>query len=76
MGRQDGLRGWALALLFLAGTCSGAPLVIDHRHADVAALTAAQINRAKATLHIAYAHTSHGSQLTAGMTGLVGCATC
>ena len=72
MNRQDGFRGWAMALLFWAGTCSGAPLVIDHRHTDVAALTAAQINRAKATLHIAYAHTSHGSQLTDGMSGLVG----
>lgn len=28
--------------------------------------------QAKATLHIAYGYTSHGSQLTSGMTGLVG----
>ena len=30
----------------------------------------AWINQAKATLHIAYGHTSHGSQITDGMTGL------
>ena len=65
-------RFFCLATVFIqAASCLGAPLVIDHRHTDVAALTAAQINRAKANLHIAYGHTSHGSQLTDGMTGLV-----
>lgn len=46
-------------------------LVIDHRHTDITQLTTTQIQRAKATLHIAYGHTSHGSQLTDGMSGLV-----
>lgn len=54
-----------------AGACFGAPLVIDHRHTDITHLTAAQISRAKSKLHIAYGHTSHGSQLTDGMSGLV-----
>ena len=31
----------------------------------------AAIEQARAGLHIAYGHTSHGSQLTTGMTGLV-----
>ena len=65
-------RFFCLATVFiLSASCFGAPLVIDHRHTDVGALTAAQINRAKSSLHIAYGHTSHGSQLADGMTGLV-----
>ena len=62
---------WA-ALLFAAGTCGAAPVLIDHRSVDVTQLTLPQIERAKAALHIAYGHTSHGSQLTDGMAGLVG----
>lgn len=68
--------GWLLGLAVLSGTVShaagGASLVIDHRHVDIAQWTEAQILRAKATLHVAYGHTSHGSQLTDGMSGLVG----
>ena len=45
--------------------------IIDHNDTDITELTAAQINRAKADLHIAYGHTSHGSQLVSGMQGLV-----
>ena len=59
------------ALLGAAAACPGGPLVIDHRHTDITQLTQAQIARAKAALHIAYGHTSHGSQLTDGMSGLV-----
>ena len=69
---RTGLRFSCLATGFLLSvSCFGAPILVDHRHTDVAALTAAQINRAKANLHIAYGHTSHGSQLADGMTGLV-----
>ena len=46
-------------------------LVIDHRHTDITLIPQTAIEQAKATLHIAYGHTSHGSQLTTGMTGLV-----
>lgn len=46
-------------------------LVIDHRHTDIGQIPQAAIERAKANLHIAYGHTSHGSQLTTGMSGLV-----
>ena len=62
----------AAAVLLAAGTCGAAPVLIDHRDVDVTQLTPAQIERAKASLHIAYGHTSHGSQLTEGMSGLVG----
>jgi hypothetical protein len=67
--------GWRWLGLGLAGlwavTSAGAPIRIDHRHTDIPRLTETQIRRAKSKLHIAYGHTSHGSQLTEGMTGLV-----
>lgn len=44
-----------------------APLVIDHRHTDIWSIPEAAIIRAKEQLHIAYGHTSHGSQLISGM---------
>ncbi len=58
--------------LAVAGSSFGASILIDHRHTDITTLTATRINRAKSLLHIAYGHTSHGSQITDGMTGLVG----
>ncbi|NLG34053.1 MAG: hypothetical protein GX548_01725, partial [Lentisphaerae bacterium] len=59
-------------LLAAAGGVRAEPLLIDHRHTDITQLTQARIERAKAVLHIGYGHTSHGSQVTDGMTGLVG----
>ena len=50
-------------------------LIVDHTCTDIAKIPEAAIVQAKATLHIAYGHTSHGSQLTTGMTGLVAFAT-
>jgi hypothetical protein len=47
------------------------PLIVDHTSTDITLLPEAAINLAKSSLHIAYGHTSHGSQLTDGMTGLV-----
>ena len=50
------------------------PLIIDHTsahsHQDLNAIPLAQINKAKDELHIAYGHTSHGSQVTGGMSNL------
>lgn len=43
----------------------------DHTSTDIDAVPADWIEQAKETLHIAYGHTSHGSQLTTGMAGLV-----
>ena len=64
--------GVAAALAWVAVTVGAAPVLVDHRNTDITRLTQAQIERAKAVLHIAYGHTSHGSQLTDGMSGLVG----
>ncbi|MDD2237890.1 MAG: hypothetical protein PHG65_11860, partial [Kiritimatiellae bacterium] len=60
------------AWMFCSSFVSADSLTIDHRHTDITELTEGQINRAKSVLHIAYGHTSHGSQLTEGMSGLVG----
>jgi len=68
-------------LMVLAAGCSSSPaddppdpdseaLVVDHTSIELAAIPESWIEQAKTTLHIAYGHTSHGSQLTTGMTGL------
>jgi hypothetical protein len=46
-------------------------MIIDHRHTDLKDVPLEWINEAKTDLHIAYGHTSHGSQITDGMSGLV-----
>ena len=48
------------------------PIIIDHTCTDITAVPQAWIEEAKRALHIGYGHTSHGSQLTDGMSGLVG----
>ena len=45
--------------------------VIDHSCIDLDVIPSEWIAAAKSDLHIAYGHTSHGSQVTDGMTGLV-----
>jgi len=45
-------------------------MIIDHRHTDLKDVPLEWITKAKTDLHIAYGHTSHGSQITTGMTGL------
>jgi uncharacterized protein YjdB len=44
--------------------------IIDHACTNLQSIPVSYINQAKATLHIAYEHTSHGSQIIDGMTGL------
>ncbi len=46
-------------------------MIIDHSCTELSSIPAEYITAAKQTLHIAYGHTSHGSQLTTGMEGLV-----
>jgi hypothetical protein len=46
-------------------------LVIDHTNADLGAIPDSAIEDAIAGLHIAYQHTSHGSQLVTGMGALM-----
>ena len=45
-------------------------MIIDHRHTDLADVPLQWIDAARSDLHIAYGHTSHGSQVITGMTGL------
>ena len=47
-------------------------ILINHTTIDIDAIPQAAIEQAKSDLHIAYGHTSHGSQLIDGMTGLIG----
>ncbi|MCU0362630.1 MAG: hypothetical protein MUD02_06295 [Bacteroidales bacterium] len=44
--------------------------IIDHNNTKLSSIPAEWVTKAKQNLHIAYGHTSHGSQLTEGMTGL------
>jgi len=45
--------------------------IIDHTCTDLTAIPQSYLQQAKDTLHIAYGHTSHGSQLTTGMSSMV-----
>ncbi len=47
-------------------------MIVDHDCRTLDAIPEQRIESAKASLHIAYGHTSHGSQLITGMSGLVG----
>jgi hypothetical protein len=49
----------------------GQDLIIDHNCTALNNIPVEWINNAKQNLHIAYQHTSHGSQLISGMTGLL-----
>jgi len=46
-------------------------MIIGHLCTDLDDIPDQWITKAKSDLHIAYGHTSHGSQITTGMTGLV-----
>ncbi|MBN2414693.1 T9SS type A sorting domain-containing protein [bacterium] len=62
----------AFALLYLLTVpVWGQAVIINHNCVDITAIPLSAITAAKANLHIAYGHTSHGSQVTDGMTGLV-----
>ena len=60
-----------LLFFFIISAFAFGQLIIDHNSTDITALTESDINMAKSNLHIVYGHTSHGSQLTSGMSGLV-----
>jgi hypothetical protein len=47
-------------------------IIIDHTCTQLKKIPKAAIGKAKKNLHIVYGHTSHGSQITTGMSGLVG----
>jgi hypothetical protein len=46
------------------------PIIIDHRTTNIYKIPRQWIEKAKKDLHIAYGHTSHGSQISSGMKGL------
>jgi hypothetical protein len=50
---------------------SASDMIIDHRCTKLTQIPEIAIKNAKSGLHIAYGHTSHGSQLITGMQGLV-----
>lgn len=54
------------------GEDSTGAIIVDHECVDLGAIPSRAIDAAKEQLRIAYEHTSHGSQITGGMTGLVG----
>lgn len=57
----------------LKGQCGGAPpagRVIGHENTRLDLIPSSAISAAKSKLHIAYQHTSHGSQLITGMNAL------
>ena len=56
-------------LMLSATVFADVPIIINHDCTDLNKIPNAAIEQAKASLHIAYGHTSHGSQLIAGMGG-------
>ena len=54
---------WLIATIAVAA----GPVVIDHTSTDLSKIPESAVSQAKADLHIAYGHTSHGSQLISGM---------
>jgi uncharacterized repeat protein (TIGR01451 family) len=60
----------SLAVDGIFGAADG-PIIIDHTATDITVIPQEWLEEAKDTLHIAYGHTSHGSQLTSGMAALV-----
>jgi len=64
----------AVALCMVCSPVAAAasePIIIDHTSTRLDEVPLSAIQNAKSTLHIAYGHTSHGSQITTGMSGLV-----
>ena len=57
-------------IVFLASISYSQSLIINHDCARLNSIPLQWIDSAKAKLHIAYGHTSHGSQLITGMDGL------
>ncbi len=60
-----------VVLLSASAVQADGAIIVDHHCTDITRIPQAAIENAKASLHIAYGHTSHGSQITSGMDGLV-----
>jgi hypothetical protein len=59
-----------VAAVFTVAPAFPQAIVIDHTCTDLSLIPDAWISQAKSDLHIAYQHTSHGSQLITGMDAL------
>ena len=57
-------------VVFISFVSLGQGIIINHNYTNLNNIPSEWINSAKANLHIAYQHTSHGSQLIDGMNGL------
>jgi hypothetical protein len=66
---SDDISGSA-QLTVTADTPPATAIIIDHTSTKLADIPIESINQAKTSLHVAYGHTSHGSQLVTGMSGL------
>lgn len=72
-GSMNSKRGYSslasamLALCLLAASDTFGQITVGHTCTDLDAIPEAWIGSAAATLHIAYNHTSHGSQIISGM---------
>ena len=60
----------ALVWAFTFCNIAAAAILIDHTSTDLSKIPDLNITQAKSNLHIAYQHTSHGSQLITGMNAL------
>ena len=70
--RTVGLREILVGILvfLLEAPNVGGQMLIDHSSTDLGQVPGTAIAQAKLTLHIAYNHTSHGSQIISGMDAL------
>ncbi|MBW2070864.1 MAG: hypothetical protein JRI89_06365 [Deltaproteobacteria bacterium] len=59
-----------LAVMSLQALANAEGVIIDHNCTDLGKIPSYWIAKAKTDLHIAYQHTSHGSQLITGMNAL------
>lgn len=62
---------YSSVLFFLFQPFVFSQIIIDHNCTGINSIPENWIDSAKVKLHIAYGHTSHGSQITEGMSGLV-----
>ncbi|RLD48313.1 MAG: hypothetical protein DRI88_03630 [Bacteroidetes bacterium] len=63
---------FTVLLLSAVTTVAGQSIIIDHHCAKLEPIPVWALEQAAESLHIAYGHTSHGSQLITGMTALAG----
>ena len=63
--------GFHILMSFAAAAVSAQPVIVDHTCIDIHQIPVAAVRSARDLLHIGYGHTSHGSQITSGMSALV-----